>query len=704
VTDFAINIIVDPSKSATGNKQVQDHLQKTSEHADSLRESITHAFEFIGIGFGIRELIRLTDEFTTAQNRLRSIIEDERRVTEVSERLGRVADEARVNNDELVGTFVRLSNATKNLGVSQEEVIDFTEVMTKAMVSSGVEGGRAMNILSYGLSQGVIRGRELRVFMMQMPAVAELLAKGLGTTTDQLKALGDEGKISAKAFLDAFKSMRVEVDERFGRVVPSVSSAIVVLKNNFQGLVGSVGGLTSGLIAVINVVSSFTKMLSGGLSKAHEAGKTVIAMTSSLTVAMIALKASNPYIALAAAGGSLLLMINRMNEATRGLTEQSVRLTKFAEIGVQIIRLQKLVDDLEGRKVQTSGTIAMIARYRAEIDALQGKMDSFDKAKINYNATVEETLQNLKDENFLLQLNNRDREIERKLLEEEKKLKKTTGVDMSREDTQRYQTQLLRNRSLREQDEILTRVREPLQRLKIEEDAYNAALRTGKIRTDEMRLAAQQHEDAMRKLQLAIDQADNSISGGFAAGLDEINVKIHDVNGTISQGLVGAFDTAEKSLVSFVRTGKFSIKDFANSMLDEIAKVLVKLLELQIMEAITGTGGGGMLYTAAGGGSATLVTPGARAGGGDVDAGKPCLVGEEGPEIFAPAGSGTIVPADRTASIMGGGGATNVSVPVQVVNVHSDEEVASRINSAPGAKAIINVLIDNKEAVKRLLA
>jgi len=33
VTDFAINIIVDPSKSATGNKQVQEQLDATKAHA-----------------------------------------------------------------------------------------------------------------------------------------------------------------------------------------------------------------------------------------------------------------------------------------------------------------------------------------------------------------------------------------------------------------------------------------------------------------------------------------------------------------------------------------------------------------------------------------------------------------------------------------------------------------------------------------------
>lgn len=45
-----------------------------------------------------------------------------------------------------------------------------------------------------------------------------------------------------------------------------------------------------------------------------------------------------------------------------------------------------------------------------------------------------------------------------------------------------------------------------------------------------------------------------------------------------------------------------------------------------------------------------------RAGGGNVAAGSPYVVGEEGPELFVPGMSGGILPAGLTAGLMGGGG------------------------------------------------
>jgi predicted RNA-binding protein with EMAP domain len=44
------------------------------------------------------------------------------------------------------------------------------------------------------------------------------------------------------------------------------------------------------------------------------------------------------------------------------------------------------------------------------------------------------------------------------------------------------------------------------------------------------------------------------------------------------------------------------------------------------------------------------------AGGGEPPVGVPSLVGEDGPELFVPKTAGTIVPAGRTAAMLGGGG------------------------------------------------
>ena len=66
-----------------------------------------------------------------------------------------------------------------------------------------------------------------------------------------------------------------------------------------------------------------------------------------------------------------------------------------------------------------------------------------------------------------------------------------------------------------------------------------------------------------------------------------------------------------------------------------------------------------------------------RAAGGPVSANTPYVVGEVGPELFVPGGSGNIVPAGKTAAMMSGGAGANVTYNVTIngSNMTADETV-----------------------------
>jgi hypothetical protein len=53
-----------------------------------------------------------------------------------------------------------------------------------------------------------------------------------------------------------------------------------------------------------------------------------------------------------------------------------------------------------------------------------------------------------------------------------------------------------------------------------------------------------------------------------------------------------------------------------------------------------------------------------RAKGGPVSAGKPYIVGEQGPELVVPSGNGNVIPAGKTAAMMGGGVGGNTTVNI----------------------------------------
>jgi lambda family phage tail tape measure protein len=106
----------------------------------------------------------------------------------------------------------------------------------------------------------------------------------------------------------------------------------------------------------------------------------------------------------------------------------------------------------------------------------------------------------------------------------------------------------------------------------------------------------------------------------------------------------------------FVETGKFSFSDFAQSVIKDLIKIQLRMLAMQ---AFSGAGNAMMGWFGSGGGTAASAGAGADywAGlAGAADGGLitgPTLVGENGPEIFVPQRSGTIIPNQQMSS-MGG--------------------------------------------------
>lgn len=119
----------------------------------------------------------------------------------------------------------------------------------------------------------------------------------------------------------------------------------------------------------------------------------------------------------------------------------------------------------------------------------------------------------------------------------------------------------------------------------------------------------------------------------------------------------------EDAIVNFVKTGKLSFKDFANSVIEQFVRIQAQKLALGIFG--DGKSAGGFFGSIMG-------LPG-RANGGPVDAMTPYMVGEKGPELFVPRSAGTIVPNGQL-----GGGAANVTYNINAVDAASFRQMLAR--------------------------
>ena len=309
MADYNIVVRIDPSKAQRGAKDVNNSLNSIGGNADRVRGLIGKAFAFVGIAAGIRQLVSLADTFTNIQNRLKNVTTGTEQLSLVTEELFGIANRTRLSFESTAEIYARIGLAAKDLGVSQRELLQFTESLNQAVVLSGasaMEAQAGMIQLSQGLASGALRGDELRSVLEQLPVVADVIAKSMGITRGKLRELGAEGKITAEIVLNAFAKARGELQEKFAKTVPTIGQSFTVLRNNLVGLIGAFNEssgvatvLSKAILAIADNIEPIARAFGAlalviGTVFAVQAVGSAIAALKLLSAAMLA----NPFTAL----------------------------------------------------------------------------------------------------------------------------------------------------------------------------------------------------------------------------------------------------------------------------------------------------------------------------------------------------------------------------------------------------------------------
>ena len=146
-------------------------------------------------------------------------------------------------------------------------------------------------------------------------------------------------------------------------------------------------------------------------------------------------------------------------------------------------------------------------------------------------------------------------------------------------------------------------------------------------------------------------------------------------------------DSMSTALENFAKTGKISFSSLARSIIADLIAIQIKAQATQLFSSL-----GASLFTGSAFQSSNVAVPGEgsmsissyfggpKAAGGDVSGGTPYLVGEKGPELMIPRGSGTIIPNDK----MGGIGGTT-SVTNNYINAIDTKSFEDRLYGSSGA-------------------
>jgi lambda family phage tail tape measure protein len=157
------------------------------------------------------------------------------------------------------------------------------------------------------------------------------------------------------------------------------------------------------------------------------------------------------------------------------------------------------------------------------------------------------------------------------------------------------------------------------------------------------------------------------------------------------------FGNLSSAIDNFVKTGKLNMKDLARSIIQDLIAIQMKAAALRFLGAMFGSfTGTGSSYNASGSMSEHVFNPSARAAGGSVTNNTPYMVGERGPELFVPSGSGTIIPNGQVGSM-----ASTTNVTNNYINAIDTKSFEDRLLGSSNAVWAANQYANKSLAVSR---
>lgn len=200
-----------------------------SRSFSGLGSTLTKAFAVAG---GIRGVQTLLDSATRIDNALKVAGLSGAELEKVYDRLRESAIKNAAPLETLVTLYGRASLVQKELNVSQEEMLNFTDKIALALRVSGqsaAESSGAILQLSQALGSGVVRAEEFNSVLEGALPIAQAAAAGLkeaGGSVSRLRQLVVDGKISSEAFFRAFEAGSVILEEKVAGASLTTSQAL----------------------------------------------------------------------------------------------------------------------------------------------------------------------------------------------------------------------------------------------------------------------------------------------------------------------------------------------------------------------------------------------------------------------------------------------------------------------------------------------
>jgi len=144
-----------------------------------------------------------TGEFESYRNSLSLITDSQQELTDTMQKLNNAAVANRAAFGDTIDLYTKLTLATEELGVSQDQVLKVTGNFQKALAISGADAGTAAGaIRQFGqaMASGTVRGDEFNSIVEALGPALIIMARESGITVGELRKMSQAGELTAESF------------------------------------------------------------------------------------------------------------------------------------------------------------------------------------------------------------------------------------------------------------------------------------------------------------------------------------------------------------------------------------------------------------------------------------------------------------------------------------------------------------------------
>jgi tape measure domain-containing protein len=280
VANVAIN--VDSSAAAQKLREFKNKSQQAEKAASKIGPATQQSFDAASASANklTATVGKLAAAYLTLQTAQRAVqagikrIESERRLEILAKGFNEVAEAQAVAaraaktfgisqtqaNTEFARAFVRL----RPLGVALKDIesayIGF-ETAAKLSGASADEASSAWFQLTQALGSGTLRGQELNSVLTQTPIVVQAIAKEMGIGTEKIKELAAQGQITSDIVIRALRRIETEGADQLKEALGGPAAAVQELQVAFEDL--QVAATKDLIPAIIGIVKELKNVLEG---------------------------------------------------------------------------------------------------------------------------------------------------------------------------------------------------------------------------------------------------------------------------------------------------------------------------------------------------------------------------------------------------------------------------------------------------------